>query len=519
MISFSEIKRLFFVALSRLRKYVDRSSAVISYLRYVKNRIAGIDFNKRAFLVLGPESHGSHLVTDVLLNAGCVGHAGNHVPWQPENKVLIRGIKRPWEYEFPTDLQPWDNRPPTVETPIVWRRSLPHGKKWISLSQMARDLWSRGYQVRAVVVSRDTHSGLQSQLKWRHVKEPETGLANISKAYLHIFKHLQRSRIPFTVVNYESLALYPKAQDFLLQQLDLPLPKRRWPIYDGNLKWHDNQTNNEPADFPEGWYPCRVGNPQDYFERIEKGYQRMQEKSVVICGLARDVIDALPKVTAKIERLGSLFESYQVVIVENDSVDGTREMLQYWQHTNPNVTILSQVLGARKWEQVQDVERTEEMAAYRNQYLEYIQAQQLTFDYMVVLDMDIPLGFSYDGIAHSFSYNDWDAMASNGILVPPFGNPIDKPIFFDAFAFRQKGLNEAMDIEAINKLQFQRGEEPVAVDAAFGGLAIYKSAGILAGARYGGHDCEHVVLHTWLQQNGFDKQFMNPSQLVLYSGS
>ena len=63
--------------------------------------------------------------------------------------------------------------------------------------------------------------------------------ANISQAYLHIFQHLLRSNTPYTLVNYESLASYPKAQHFLLEQIGLELPERRWPIYDGNRKWHD----------------------------------------------------------------------------------------------------------------------------------------------------------------------------------------------------------------------------------------------------------------------------------------
>ncbi len=520
MSAVADIKRILFAILRRIRRYLDRSSPTIAYLRWIKNRIMGTKMDKVAYLVVGPESHGSHLVTDILINAGCVGHAGNHVPWQPENKVLLRGLKKPWEYAFPTDLQPWDNHPPSQENPIVWRRSLPHGKKWINLSQMVRDLRSRGYQTKIVVVSRDTHSGLQSQLKWQHVKDSQTGLANIPKAYLHIFRHLLRMRVPFTVVSYEALALYPKAQDFLLQQLGLPLPERRWPIYDGNLKWHDGEVNSDPAVFPEGWYPCQSGDTKAYFERLQVGYQNMQEQQVIICGLARDVMKALPNVMAKVERLGEKFKDYRVIIVENDSVDGTAEMLQYWQRVNPHVEILSQQLHAQKWEEEQSPDRTTAMANYRNQYLDHIRAKKYVFDYLVVFDLDLQLGFSYDGIAHTFSHQDWDVVASNGILVPPYGNPIANPLFFDAFAFRPtKDASLPSDKAAINQLQFQRGEDLVAVASAFGGLAIYKSAGILAGARYGGEDCEHVILHQWLHQHGFDQHFLNPSQIVLYSGS
>ena len=503
--------------LEGIGKLKDRKSRKI-LARSIKVRILQPKADKRAFLILGPESHGTHLVTDILLNAGCIGHAGNHVPWQPDNKELIRGVKKPWEYTFPTDLQPWDRQLPTTEDPIVWRRSIPHGKQWVDIEDMINILKERRYSVHVIVLSRDPFSAIQSQLKWRHVKDMEKGMANISRAYLHIFQHLLRSKTPYTLFNYESLASYPKAQDFLLEQIGLELPERRWPIYDGNRKWHDTKAEDTLADFPEGWYPCRPEEKGQYFDRVRIGYQKMAQQEVVICGLARDVMQALPRTIARIERLGEKFKDYKVVVFENDSTDGTREMLQYWQKVNPRVVLLSEQLNTKKWAPVQDLARMEQMAAYRNRYLKHIRDQQYDFDYLIVFDLDIPLGFSYDGIAHSFSHDNWDVMGANGILVPPYGDPIPNPIFYDAFAFRPKGENHSKGLEAINALQFQRGEELVPVESVFGGLAIYRSAGILAGARYGGHDCEHVVLHQWLHDHGFDQQFLNPSQIILYSG-
>ncbi|MCP4038001.1 MAG: hypothetical protein GY733_13755, partial [bacterium] len=80
---------------------------------------------KRAFLVLAPESHGSHVVTDLLVHAGCHGNSGDHVDWKPDVRALGPGDTKPWEAESPTDRQGWDERPPTHEDPIVWRRSVP----------------------------------------------------------------------------------------------------------------------------------------------------------------------------------------------------------------------------------------------------------------------------------------------------------------------------------------------------------------------------------------------------------
>ncbi|MCB0565048.1 MAG: hypothetical protein KDD01_11790 [Phaeodactylibacter sp.] len=114
---------------------------------------------------------------------------------------------------------------------------------------MIRSLKGRGYLVKVVVVTRDAYAGLQSQLKWRHIKDMEQGKANIAQAYFHIFRHLLRSGTLFTVVNYEALVQYPKAQDFLLEQLGLERPPRRWPVYDGNQKWYDYKLNEGRSRF------------------------------------------------------------------------------------------------------------------------------------------------------------------------------------------------------------------------------------------------------------------------------
>ena len=42
---------------------------------------------KRAFLALAPEGHGSYLVTDIPVHAGCHGHSGQHVTWVPDHRI------------------------------------------------------------------------------------------------------------------------------------------------------------------------------------------------------------------------------------------------------------------------------------------------------------------------------------------------------------------------------------------------------------------------------------------------
>ena len=51
----------------------------------------------------------------------------------------------------------------------------------------------------------------------------------------------------------------------------------------------------------------------------------MRQSRTVICGLARNIATHLPGTMARIERLGSMFADYRVLVYENDSTDATRE--------------------------------------------------------------------------------------------------------------------------------------------------------------------------------------------------
>lgn len=273
----------------------------------------------------------------------------------------------------------------------------------------------------------------------------------------------------------------------------------------------------EAAEFPEWWFACSSAARPAYEQRVAAGRERMRASTVVFCGLARDVADALPSVSARIERAGAMFRDYRVVVYESDSRDDTAEQLRAWEQRNPRVAVLTETLGAPRWEQDQSPERLRHLAACRNRYLEYVTARHGTFDHVIVLDTDLPRGFSYEGLAHTFGGDGWHVVGSNSVAVFPEGLPPPSPMYFDAWAFRREGETTPRPAEETNRLFFRRGEPLVPVWSVFGGLAVYAMAALQSGARYGGDDCEHVVLHRELRARGFDRQYLNPSQIVLYA--
>src|SRR4029079_17831800 len=105
----------------------------------------------------------------------------------------------------------------------------------------------------------------------------------------------------------------------------------------------------------------------------------------------------------------------------------------------------------------------------------------------------MPVGFSLDGIANTFSWHDWDVVGSNGIRRHTLGGDVDFPRQYDAWAYRTHGDWTPRTSMEVNQLQFFRGEDLVPVYSCFGGLAVYSMPAYLAG-EYHGSGSQHVAL-------------------------
>ena len=150
----------------------------------------------KAYLILGPESSGTRMMTEVLLAAGCTGDAGHE--------------------------QRFDNTWPDGESPIVWRRSIPHAGEWPSIDRMIHHLRQSDYEVYAVVTMRDWSAMARSQVEhWNHTFE--SAIENIRTAYPYIFSALLKFRVPYIMTSYESLKEWgPQADLFLSIGLEAP---------------------------------------------------------------------------------------------------------------------------------------------------------------------------------------------------------------------------------------------------------------------------------------------------------
>lgn len=274
------------------------------------------------------------------------------------------------------------------------------------------------------------------------------------------------------------------------------------------------------AKFPEALYPCNDLLLKEYQDKVIAGRGLMARSTACICGIARNVAVALPNTLARIEKLRDMFQLADVVIYENDSTDGTDKILLEWEENAriyPATVVITAKTDSTIHAKDQSLARRIAMAKARNQYLKYVRRTGVEFDYIVIVDMDLDGGWSYEGVANSFGWHEiWDGIGSNGLVYELLESGMRR-LFFDSWAFRRLNHPQPHDSAEINLLSYNRGEAPIRVDSAFGGLAIYKGECITKTKfEYKDDDCDHPTLNRQLAEIG-KTIWLNPSMITLYS--
>ena len=166
-----------------------------------------------AIIVIGPESSGTRMVTRLLLEKGCLGDAEHNQHW---------------------DKNPITHVNKTKNKPVVWRKSVPHGRKWPDMLEMKSKLENAGHaEITVVVILRDWYPQIKSMSEKHlfHVKEDrsEANLMNVAtaqtqEAVLHIFKEIEKAGFQkdFLVVSYEAFIFDGRSINAMMRFLRLP---------------------------------------------------------------------------------------------------------------------------------------------------------------------------------------------------------------------------------------------------------------------------------------------------------
>jgi len=230
----------------------------------------------------------------------------------------------------------------------------------------------------------------------------------------------------------------------------------------------------------------------------------------VFAGCARSCAPFLDGVLANLEALSSAYDDFEVVIVENDSTDDTRQRLRDYAALRANVRLI-EVDGLDR----QHPKRTDRIAAARNLYMEAIRASQYAdCDDLVMLDFDDVNArpIDADAFAKARAWL-WQEPGRRAV----FAN--SAPFYYDIWALRHPrwspddcwaqvraarpalGQEEAVRrFVAARQVIIAPATAPIPVDSAFGGLAIYRRETTLEHS-YAGLDalgeevCEHVAFN------------------------
>ncbi len=204
----------------------------------------------------------------------------------------------------------------------------------------------------------------------------------------------------------------------------------------------------------------------------EEALSFAKSKRTVIIGCCKNNIEYIQKVFENIKAIGDLFLQYHIVILENDSSDGTKEFLDSYEGSNLSVVHPPEV---------PDVDHSSDRLCYiRKVGVDFIRDNFSNYDFVLVMDMDKVCSEDVDtkGMITCFQYNSWAFMA-----------PL-MCTYYDLFALRADGLYKGNMFDLAGHLGIMESEIlfknhkkflndrwnnecPFEVHSAFCGMTIY----------------------------------------------
>ena len=127
-----------------------------------------------------------------------------------------------------------------------------------------------------------------------------------------------------------------------------------------------------------------------------------------ICGPVKNCGPYLRKVFDNIEKIGSLFDDYKIVIFYDKSNDNTLDILKEYQLKNPRLLFYVNKNPTTPF-------RTHNIAYARNHCLKYIRENVKTFPYFIMMDFDDVncKNVDVEPLRRSLNRGDWDGLSFN----------------------------------------------------------------------------------------------------------
>jgi glycosyltransferase involved in cell wall biosynthesis len=190
------------------------------------------------------------------------------------------------------------------------------------------------------------------------------------------------------------------------------------------------------------------------------------------CGPVKNCGQYLKKVFANIERLGSLFKDYKIVIYYDTSTDNTLQVLKEYQQKNPRLLFYVNPVPTSRF-------RTHRIATARNFCLKYIRDNRATYPYFIMMDFDDVncKEVNIEPLRRSLKREDWDGLSFN-----------TAPYYYDIwglslwpFCFSYNHFEHSYDYHVIirdyvvKRLKMLQPGQLMQCISSFNGLSIYRT--------------------------------------------
>jgi glycosyltransferase involved in cell wall biosynthesis len=125
-----------------------------------------------------------------------------------------------------------------------------------------------------------------------------------------------------------------------------------------------------------------------------------------ICGPVKNCASYLNKVLQNMEKIGSIFDNYEIIIFYDESQDNTLDILKEYQQINPKMKFYVNKNPISKF-------RTHNLAFARNFCLNYIKANN--FPFFIMMDMDDVncKEVNVEVLRNYLNRDDWDGLSFN----------------------------------------------------------------------------------------------------------
>ncbi len=291
----------------------------------------------------------------------------------------------------------------------------------------------------------------------------------------------------------------------------------------------------------------KIGDTLTYYQDLQKGRGVLQNKRLAVCVLARNCEKNIAANLRRLQKLKKHCADLRLYVIENDSSDNTRSVLQKYAHSTQlplqlyDADICKEAYAHFVGGALADFEalmhsndrlltesRMKRMALLRDGLLYAVKKDSFSPDVLVQLDIDVHW-FDIQGIMHSFAHYDaWEALHANGRNFTFCRYHVSYNLFFDTYALLP--YNTERTGRFIPHVYNQYVYAPLGkrqplypVHAACGGLSLQKYLLIANESYYKSGEscsfecCEHVSWYETLRKKYTTRIYINPSLMVHYN--